>query len=126
MIIRSLLLVGFVIGPLAIQNADLSKHVVRNHKNGQPYVVVYTQGESQNRVREELYFENGQLDYIGNYKNGREHGEWIYYWENGVVKSYEFYKEGREQGLAYDCDDQGKRIKEYHYLNGELVKEVDL
>lgn len=126
MIIRNLLLVGFAMGPLALQNADLSKHIVRTHKNGKPYVVVYTQGDGQERVREELYFDNGQLDYIGNYENGQEHGEWIYYWENGEVKSYELYKNGLEQGIAYDCNEQGQRVKEYHYLNGRLVKEVDL
>ena len=109
-----------------LQNADLQKHVVRSHSNGSPYVVVYTLGEGNERVREELYYDNGQLDYIGNYKGGVEHGEWIYYWENGNIKSYEYYEDGREQCVAYECNEQGVRIREFYYMNGVLTKEVKL
>ena len=104
----------------------MQRHVVRTHPNGQEYVVIYTIGLENERVKEELFFENGQLDYVGHYKNGQEHGDWIYYWPNGNLKSYELYKRGKEDGVHYDCDESGTRIKEYHYMNGTLVKEIDL
>ena len=111
---------------LFFQGDEMQRHVVRTHPNGQDYVVMYTVGLENERVKEELFFENGQLDYVGHYKNGQEHGEWIYYWPNGNLKSYELYKRGKEDGIHYDCDENGARIKEYHYMNGTLVKEVDL
>ena len=115
-----------LMGAFARQNVNLDKHIVRTHANGHPYVVIYTQGEQNERVREELYYSNGNLDYAGNYQNGMEHGEWIYYWENGNMKSYEMYEDGLEQGVGYEYDYNGKKIKELHYLNGILVKELDL
>ncbi len=111
---------------LHFQSDEVQRHVVRTHPNGMEYVVMYTQGLENERIKEELYYDNGQLDYVGNYKNGKEHGEWIYYWRNGNIKSFELYVRGKEDGVHYDCDESGKRTKEYHYLNGNLIKEVDL
>lgn len=118
----------YILLPFSIlfQSDEIQRHVVRTHPNGMDYVVMYTQGVENERVKEEMYYDNGQLDYVGNYKNGKEHGEWIYYWRNGNIKSFEIYLRGKEDGVHYDCDETGKRIKEYHYLNGNLVKEVDL
>ncbi|WP_306640034.1 toxin-antitoxin system YwqK family antitoxin [Sanyastnella coralliicola] len=101
----------------------MQRHVVRTHDNGQPYVVVYTVGEFHDRVKEELFYDNGNLDYVGHYKRGVEHGEWIYYWENGNMKSWEYYEKGREEGTHYDCNEKGEKIKLYHYRKGVLIKE---
>lgn len=124
--IQNALLFLLLLSPIALQDELLTRHVVRSHKNGQPYVVVYTIGEQHERVKEELYFDNGQLDYVGNYRNGIEHGEWKYYWRNGQLKSYEFYFRGREEGLHYDCDSLGHRTHEYLYRKGILIKETAL
>lgn len=126
MMIQNALLFILLLSPIALQDELLTRHVVRSHKNGQPYVVVYTIGEQHERVKEELYFDNGQLDYVGNYRNGIEHGEWKYYWRNGQLKSYEFYFRGREEGLHYDCDSLGQRTHEYLYRKGILIKETAL
>lgn len=115
-----------VLTPLAFQDEELKRHVVRSYKNGKPYVVVYTIGEAHERVKEELYYESGQLDYVGHYRNGIEHGEWTYYWENGAVKSFEYYFKGKEEGLHFECDSLGKRTKEYYYRKGTLLKEISL
>lgn len=121
-----LALLFFVIAPLSLQQTSLTKHIVRKHDNGMPYVVVYTKGEGHDRVKEELYYPNGQLDYVGHYRRGVEHGEWINYWENGNVKSWEFYENGFEEGTHFDYDKNGRKIKEYRYRRGVLLKETDL
>jgi antitoxin component YwqK of YwqJK toxin-antitoxin module len=120
------LLILFALAALSFtpQDEDLERHVVRRHKNGTEYVVVYTKGPNYERVREELYYDNGQLDYVGNYQRGVEHGEWIYYWRNGNMKSIEYYEKGRENGIMWDFDDTGKKIREYKYMRGILVKEI--
>lgn len=109
-----------------VQDAGTEKHIVRKHDNGQPYVVVYTQGPEHDRVKEELYYENGQLDYVGHFKDGVEHGEWIYYWPNGNKKSEEFYHKGSEHGLMYDYNESGEPIIEYKYMRGILLKKTEL
>jgi antitoxin component YwqK of YwqJK toxin-antitoxin module len=103
----------------------MEKHIVRTHRNGSPHVVMYTVGNEHERVKEELYFPNGQLDYVGHYKNGVEHGEWIYYYPTGKLKSYESYIRGLEEGIHYDLDSAGTRVKEIHYHKGVLLREVD-
>lgn len=111
------------LAPFQLQDSALEKHIVRTHDNGNPYVVVYTLGKQQLRVKEELYFDNGNLDYVGHYKGGVEHGEWVYYWENGNVKSWEYYELGLEEGAHYDCDEQGNKVRVYHYRKGTLLRE---
>lgn len=121
--IQNALLFLLLLSPVALQDELLTRHVVRSHKNGKPYVVVYTVGEQHERVKEELYFDNDRLDYVGNYRNGIEHGEWKYFWRNGQLKSYEFYFRGKEEGLHYECDSTGKRTHEFLYRKGILIKE---
>lgn len=124
--VKQLFFLCFLIAPLTLQETILDKHIVRRHDNGEPYVVVYTTGPDHERVKEELYYPSGQLDYVGHYRNGVEHGEWIYYWPNGNVKSWEFYEKGREEGTHIDYNEYGDKIKEYYYRKGTLIKETDL
>ena len=122
--IRQAFLLLFLLSPVALQDEIMERHVVRSHKNGKPYVVIYTTGEQHQKVKEELFFKNGQRDYVGNFRNGIEHGEWIYYWQNGQVKSYEYYEKGREEGVHYDCDSLGQKTKIYYFRRGTLIREV--
>ena len=41
------------------------------------------------------FWENGNLYWIGNYKNGKEHGEWKYFYENGNLELIENWKNGK-------------------------------
>lgn len=124
--IKHTFLLFLILSPVVLQDELETRHVVRTHKNGNPYVVMYTEGPTNERVKEELYYPSGKIDYVGHYRNGAEHGEWRYYWENGVIKSFEFYVRGREEGLHYDCDSLGNRTKEFYYRRGTLMREVDL
>ena len=36
-----------------------------------------------NAQEHKKYYDNGQLEEVGNYKDGKEDGEWKYYYENG-------------------------------------------
>ena len=126
MIIRAILAPFLILTPMVLQDDGLTQHIVRTHDNGQPYVVIYTKEPKNEKVKEQLYFENGQLDYEGHYKKGKEHGKWTYYWPNGSVKSEEYYEKGLEEGTMFDYDENGKKIKEYCYVKGRLVKETKL
>jgi antitoxin component YwqK of YwqJK toxin-antitoxin module len=112
--------------PFTLQDIVCTKHIVRKYENGNPKVVVYVIEGTSERVKEEVYFANGNFDYVGHYKNGVEHGEWTYFWPNGKVKSKEYYIRGKEEGTMYDYDETGKAIKEYTYKKGELINEKSI
>jgi antitoxin component YwqK of YwqJK toxin-antitoxin module len=119
----------FCCASLATAAQELDRHVVRKYPDGKAKVVVYMPKgatASNARVKEEVYFPNGNLDYVGHYKNGQEHGKWTYYWESGKIKSEEFYIRGLEEGIMWDYDSNGKKIKEYEYKKGVLLRETKL
>lgn len=111
--------------PFASQN-DVERYVLRKHDNGKPYVVFFCKGADNEKVKEELYYPSGQLENVGHFQNGLEHGEWIYYWPNGKVKSFEYYEKGKEEGLHYDCNEKGKRIRETEWKRGVMVSQRDV
>ena len=39
----------------------------------------------------ELYYDNGQLMYKGNYVDGKQHGYWEWYYSNGQLESKTYY-----------------------------------
>ena len=45
----------------------------------------------------EIYHENGKLEQIGNYKNGKLEGEWKFYHNNGKLEQIGNYKNGKHE-----------------------------
>lgn len=112
---------------LAVTGCSTHRFVASQHPNGKPEVVIYMKGkgEEAEKVMEKVYYENGQLEYVGNFQNGVEHGEWRYYWEDGSPKSTEMWENGLEHGLFIDYAPDGQVRRELTYDKGRLVKEVD-
>ena len=44
------------------------------------------------------HYNDGQLSYIGNYKNGKKHGKWCEYWSNGKKLFNGNYNMGEQCG----------------------------
>lgn len=103
------------------------KYVASTHPNGKPEVVIYMKGDGDEaeKVMEKVYYPNGQLEYVGRFANGVEHGEWLYYYENGTRKYLEVWENGVENGVHLDYAPDGQVYRELHYEKGKLVKEVD-
>ena len=58
------------------------------------------------------YYENGQLELQGYYKNGKFDGEWKSWYENGQIGSQYYYKEGELDGeYTCWCNDGQLRVK---------------
>jgi len=89
-------------------------------------VIYYLSEGTSNIEKEQVYYENGQLDYEGHYSDGIEHGTWTYYWENGNMKSQEFYVYGREEGTMFDYDKNGEKSVKYIYSKGILISKTAL
>jgi len=103
------------------------RFVASTHPNGKPEVVIYMKGKGEDAVKvmEKVYYTNGQMEYVGHFENGVEHGEWKYYYENGTQKYLENWADGVEHGIHYDYSPDGQVYRELHYDHGKLVKEVD-
>jgi antitoxin component YwqK of YwqJK toxin-antitoxin module len=112
---------------LLLSGCATHKFVAASHPNHKPEVVVYMKGKGEEAVKvmEKVYYPNGQLEYVGRFENGVEHGIWEYYYENGTRKYTESWANGKEHGVHLDYSPDGQVYRELHYENGRLVKEVD-
>lgn len=116
-----------IVATAALVACSTHKYVAASHPNGKPEVVVYMKGKGEEAVKvmEKVYYPNGQLEYVGRFENGVEHGEWVYYYENGTRKYVENWQNGVEHGIHYDYAPDGQVHRELHYEKGRVVKEVD-
>lgn len=112
---------------LLLTACSTHKFVAASHPNGEPEVVIYMKGKGEEAVKvmEKVYYPNGQLEYVGRFENGVEHGTWEYFYENGIRKYTETWENGKEHGVHYDYAADGQIYRELHYEHGRLVKEVD-
>ena len=58
--------------------------------------------------REIVYHNNGNVEIIGDYKNGKEEGEWKFYRENGKLEGIGNYKNGEREGKWKLYHENGK------------------
>lgn len=102
------------------------RYVMKKFDDGSPYIVWYVvdNGKKKVKVKEEVYYPNGKLDYVGNFKDGIEHGQWTYYYETGTKKAVEVWNKGKEVGIFYEFNPDGSLLLETHYKNGKVIKEV--
>lgn len=112
---------------LLLASCSTKKYVASSHPNGKNEVVIYMKGKGEEAVKvmEKVYYPNGQLEYIGRFQNGVEHGEWVYFYENGTKKFIEHWENGLEHGIQYDYAPDGQVYRELHYEKGKLVKTID-
>lgn len=78
------------------------------------------------QVEATYYYENGNVQQVGNFKDGKLEGKWISYTENGNVQTIAEYKEGRKNGkwqffdngiISKEVDYKDNRIEEVRNLN---------
>ncbi|MCB0786541.1 MAG: hypothetical protein KDB88_09915 [Flavobacteriales bacterium] len=117
----------FALIPLCSLACSTHRYVAASHPNGKPEVIVYMKGkgEEAEKVKEKVFYATGQLEYVGLFQNGVEHGEWLYYFEDGTKKYVEHWENGQEHGIHLDYGPDGSVHRELHYDHGRLVKEID-
>ena len=79
------LILLFAIALLAISCNKTKKEVILSYPDGKPQLIYYTEGENSDKVlvAEENLYQNGQLRYRKDYKDGQPTGLWKFYYENG-------------------------------------------
>ncbi|MFM9984992.1 MAG: toxin-antitoxin system YwqK family antitoxin [Flavobacteriales bacterium] len=106
------------------QTDNMVRKVMRKHENGKDYVVLYFDKESDEMLKEEVFFPNGKLQWTGTYKKNLENGTWKFYFESGKLKSEETYLNGKEHGTSKEFNESGQKIKESYWKHGKLIKEL--
>jgi antitoxin component YwqK of YwqJK toxin-antitoxin module len=103
------------------------RFVAAEYPDGRPQVEIFMKGKGEEAVKvmEKVYYPNGQLEYVGRFEDGKEHGLWEYFYEDGTRKYAETWVHGKEHGIHYDYAPDGQVARELHYDHGKLIKEVD-
>jgi antitoxin component YwqK of YwqJK toxin-antitoxin module len=123
---RLIALFAFFFIELAIsaQQPAMERIVLHKYPNGKPKMVVYVFKGTTEVVKEEAYFEDGKLDFVGTFQDGLESGVWKYYWPNGILKTEEHYENGMEQGECRYFTETGQLVRFVLYDKGEPVKVI--
>jgi len=65
------------------------------------------------------WFEDGQLEYEGHYKEGKRHGIWKRWFEDGQLRYERNYKEDKWHGIHKGWFEDGQLQYEGHYKEGK-------
>jgi len=127
MVPRNTSLFALIAALLLLSGCSTKKFVAARHPDGATEVVVHTKGKGAStvKVKEQVYYANGQLAHVGHFKEGVEHGTWTYYYQDGTRKCVERWDNGKEHGVRYEYAPDGQLRREMHYDQGRLLKEVD-
>jgi antitoxin component YwqK of YwqJK toxin-antitoxin module len=114
-------------GMLLLTGCLPHRFVASRFPDGKPEVVIYLKGKGdrQQKVMEKVYRSNGNLDYVGRFKDGKEQGEWNYFHEDGTRKYTEHWDQGLEEGVQIDYAPDGQVYRELYYEHGKLIRTVD-
>ncbi|HAD14992.1 MAG TPA: hypothetical protein DCF33_21405 [Saprospirales bacterium] len=63
------------------------------------------------------YFDNGNLQYKGQYKNAKKEGEWIYYYVSGLIEHIENWNQGQLNGEFISFYQNGSMYSKENYQN---------
>ena len=65
-----------------------------------------------------MIYENGQVEFLTRFQDGKTHGPFIMWYENGQKESEEKYKEGKPHGLFTDWYENGRKAGISNYKDG--------
>ena len=95
--------------------------IVRDwYENGQlQYDGNFKDGKRDSLCR--TWYEDGQLMYDNNFKDGKRDGLSREWYENGQLKFEYNFKDGKEDGLCRGWHENGQLKNEYNYKDGTLI-----
>lgn len=116
-----LFIVLITLGMAASCSKGLEKEIVSSWPDGSAQKVFYykTAGGVREKVAEDRFYENGQQEMHGEYKNGVQHGHWTYWFENGKIWSEGFFENGMRAGKSVVWRENGFKNYEGNYAQGK-------
>ena len=109
-------LVIFLIGCTSTEIRVHASEVNEGRENG--LEVLYYNGEEFSGIVYQNW-ENGNINYIYEVKNGLRHGSFKGYWENGQIHTDTFYKNGLKHGEYKGYWNNGNPSTTTTYVEGE-------
>ncbi len=67
------------------------------------------------------YYQNGQMETKGSFKNNKPEGIWTSYYPNGNIRCEGNYKNGKQQSAWTYYNEKGEIINIIFYQDGEFV-----
>lgn len=68
----------------------------------------------------DTYNKDGKLLQTGNFKEGKNHGKWIWFYENGNKKLEGAFNMGNREGEWISYDTNGDTLSKSNYINDKL------
>jgi len=128
---------------------ETTKEIISNWPNGDVQKIYYykQKGEIRVKVAEETFYENGQQEMRGEFKNDKRDGTWTYWHENGNlwtssayendlrkgkstvwlesgIKNFDAeYSKGKRHGKWIFYAPDGTKNKDVYFEDGEFIKE---
>jgi len=73
------------------------------------------------KIKEEIYHENGQKEGEGTFKDGKREGKWSGWYENGQKEGEGTFKDGKLEGLVTGWYENGQKNSEQLFKDGNLI-----
>ena len=73
---------------------------------------------------EERFYENGQLRYKANLKDGKPEGLWEYYFDTGQLETKRNFKNGKIDGLHEEYYENGQLRCKENYKDGQIIDQL--
>lgn len=102
---------------LLVSCQGVKKEIMTTYPDGKPQIAYYTKESKgkKERVKEEMYYENGNVRYTGNFEDEKPSGKWQFFYSNGkLFAEAEFEKSN---------PNDGKNWKFYNPDGSPLIKD---
>ena len=101
---------------------NMQQEVAETWPGGQPKKVFFyeTAGEKRDKVMEVRYFQTGNKEMEGHFKNGRKEGTWTFWFENGKRQSENNFRNDLRDGKSTVWRENGYKYYEGTYSMGKL------
>jgi len=99
----------------------VEEEVTGRYPNGLPMKVNYFKWEGNDKVilKEVRYYQNGEKEIEGEYKDSKKDGKWTYWYDNGKKWSEGYFKNGLSDGHFTIWYKSGKKNYEAEYKEGK-------
>lgn len=120
MMIHSVFLVGFLFLLVSCTNREI-RIVEERWPDGSEKIVRYYNKSNYQLCREERFYQNGNKQMQGTFKNGKKDGVWYFWYENGQLWSEGEFENGLSHGYRKVYHPNSQLYYEGEFHKGETV-----
>ena len=97
--------------------------VIETYENGNIKSITYHKKtrDGIQKVKEERYYEKGEKEFEGSYKDGERGGLDTWWYENGLKEREGYFWDGSSDGLWKYWYENGQKKEERIFMDGKLI-----